>query len=63
MRRTLFLSLCMGLLAGLSSCQKDNVSSMGEPSSSTLTVTIPQGIESKAAADYGNGTQINRCIL
>ena len=63
MRRTLFLSLCMGLLAGLSSCQKDDVSSMGEPSSSTLTVTIPQGIESKAAADYGNGTQINRCIL
>ena len=63
MRRPLFLSLFLGLLAGLISCQKDDMSSMSVGSPSTLTVKIPQGIETKAAADYGQGTQINRCIL
>ena len=53
MRRPLFLSLFLGLLAGLISCQKDDMSSMSVGSPSTLTVKIPQGIETKAAADYG----------
>ena len=55
----------MGLFAGLTSCQKDDTSSLeqSQGSTSTLTVTIPQGIETKAAADYGHGDKINRCIL
>ena len=55
----------LGLFAGLTSCQKDDTSSLeqGSSSTSTLIVTIPQGIETKAAADYGQGQSINRCIL
>ena len=62
MKKTVWLAV-LGLFAGLISCQKDETSSIGQNSTSTLTVTIPQGIETKAAADYGKGEQINRCIL
>ncbi len=61
MKKTIWLA-ALGLF-GLISCQKDDMSSMSVGSPSTLTVKIPQGIETKAAADYGQGTQINRCIL
>lgn len=63
MRKPLLFSLFLGLLALFTSCQKDETSSMEQLATSTLTVTIPQGIETKAAADYGRGAQINRCIL
>ena len=62
MKKTVLFSL-LGLLVGLTSCQKDETPSGGQGSTSTLTVTIPQGISTRAAADYGNGAQINRCIL
>jgi len=63
MRNKRLAFLFVALLAGLTSCQKDDTSSTGTDGPSTLTVTIPQGIETKAAADYGQGSQINRCIL
>jgi len=63
MKKRLFISLCLGLLVGLTSCQKDETPFGGQSSTSTLTVNIPQGISTRAAADYGQGTQINRCIL
>ena len=64
-RPLLLLSLFLGLLAGMTSCQTDEASSREQSLSptATLTVTIPQGIETKAAADYGTGAKINRCIL
>ena len=57
------LFVMLGLFACLVSCQKEPFSSSGSESVSTLTVTIPQGISTRAAADYGQGTYINRCIL
>ena len=63
MRNKRLAFLFVALLAGLTSCQKDDTSSTGTDGPSTLTVTIPQGIVTKAAADYGQGSQINRCIL
>ncbi len=62
MGKKLYLIL-LSFLTGLSACQKDPNSISVQGSSSTLTVTIPQGIETKATADYGQGNQINRCIL
>ena len=51
MRRNMWLA-ALALFVGLTSCQKDDTSSTGTDGPSTLTVTIPQGIETKAAADY-----------
>ena len=62
MKRTVWF-LMLGLFVGLTSCQKDETSSLTQSPTATLKVTIPQGIETKAAADYGQGSQINRCIL
>ena len=63
MKRLTFLSLFMGLLAGLVSCQKDDSKPIEQNPLTTLTVRIPKGLQTKAAADYGQGAQINRCIL
>ncbi len=65
MKKSVLVSLFVGLFVSLTSCQKDDTSSLeqGSSSTSTLIVTIPQGIETKAAADYGHGDKINRCIL
>lgn len=56
--------LCVfGLLGGvavLAACQKD-LSSQDTLSSSVLTVSVPQ--TTRAIADYGDGANINRCIL
>ena len=62
MKRSL-LFLVSGLLAGLVSCQKEDLPALNSVSASSLTVTIPQGIETRAMSDYGNGSKINRCIL
>lgn len=62
MKKTVLFSL-LGLLVGLTSCQKDETPFGGQGSTSTLTVNIPQGISTRAAADYGQGAQINRCLL
>lgn len=63
MKRILFLFLSVGLISALTSCQKEETLSTGTSTVSTLKVTIPQEIGSKAAADYGHGAQITRCIL
>ena len=63
MKKVILFLLSVGLFAGLTSCQKDENSSLSQSTTATLKVTIPQGIETKAAADYGQGSQINRCIL
>ena len=52
----------LGLAAGLTACQKD-ASTVEPATASSLTVTIPQEMQSRAIADYGTGSQINRCIL
>ena len=49
-------------MTGLISCQKEETSTI-QSDVYSLTVTIPQGIQTRAAADYGNGDMINRCIL
>ena len=57
--------LAASVLMGLTACQKeeDIVSNQGG-TSQTLTVTIPQGVQTRATAeDYGKGTNVNRCIL
>ena len=61
MKKSVLVSLFVGLFVSLTSCQKDDTSSLeqGSSSTSTLIVTIPQGIETKAAADYGTYIEIN----
>lgn len=51
------------LMSAMFSCQKDPNSTSEQSSCSTLTVTIPCNIETRSTADYGQGKQINRCIL
>ncbi len=51
------------LVSAMFSCQKDPNSTSEQTSFSILTVTIPRNIETRSAADYGQGKQINRCIL
>ena len=63
MKKIVRLFLFVSLFSGLISCQKDENTFKGQGETSTLTVTIPQGIATKAADDYGQGAQINRCIL
>ncbi len=63
MKKLLFVSLCLGLLTGLTSCPKEVGGTQEANATSTLTVTITQNIETRAVADYGKGAQVNRCIL
>ena len=62
--KRLFTFVVLGLSLGLASCQKEDVSnSSDQPSLTTLQVKIPQQMQSRAIADYGQGSEINRCIL
>ena len=57
-----FLFGLLGLSMVLASCQKQEGPALTP--SGTLTVTIPQeSVQTRAAADYGQGSHINRCIL
>ena len=48
----------------LTACQKDEVSPPAGATSQTITVSIPQGVQTRAAAaDFGDGSQIDRCLL
>ena len=48
----------------LTACQKDEGLVSGGATSQTITVTIPQGMQTRAtAADFGNGAKIDRCLL
>ena len=48
----------------LTACQKDEGLVSDGATSQTITVTIPQGMQTRAtAADFGNGTKIDRCLL
>ena len=48
----------------LTACQKDEVSPSAGATSQTITVSIPQGVQTRAAAaDFGDGSQIDRCLL
>ena len=61
--RKLFL-LAAGLAMTLTACQKDEVSPSAGATSQTITVSIPQGVQTRAAAaDFGDGSQIDRCLL
>lgn len=61
--RKLFL-LAAGLAMTLTACQKDEGLVSGEATSQTITVTIPQGMQTRAtAADFGNGAKVDRCLL
>lgn len=61
--RKLFL-LAAGLSMTLTACQKDEGLVSDGATSQTITVTIPQGVQTRAtAADFGNGTQVDRCLL
>ena len=62
MKKFLFVML-LGFGVGLASCQKDEDPNTGTITYASLTVTVPQGISSRAAADYGDASNINRCIL
>ena len=44
------------MLAAFTACQKDEGLVSGGATSQTITVTIPQGMQTRAtAADFGNG--------
>lgn len=46
----------------LTACQKDEGLVSDGATSQTITVTIPQGMQTRAtAADFGNGAKIDRC--
>ena len=48
----------------LTACQKDEGLVSDGATSQTITVTIPQGMQTRAtAADIGNGAKIDRCLL
>ena len=59
--RKLFFFVLTGLMMTLGACQQEDETLMGPSSSQTLTVTIPQGINTRAVP--GDGSLINRCIL
>ena len=53
-----------GLALTLTACQKDEGLVSDGATSQTITVTIPQGMQTRAtAADFGNGAQVDRCLL
>lgn len=61
--RRLFL-LAAGLAMTLTACQKDEGLVSDGATSQTITVTIPQGMQTRAtAADFGNGAKVDRCLL
>ena len=48
----------------LTACQKDEGLVSDGATSQTITVTIPQGMQTRAtAADFGNGAKVDRCLL
>ena len=52
------------MLAAFTACQKDEELVSDGATSQTITVTIPQGMQTRAtAADFGNGAKIDRCLL
>ena len=52
------------MLAAFTACQKDEGLVSDGATSQTITVTIPQGMQTRAtAADFGNGAKIDRCLL
>ena len=56
--------MAAGLAMTLTACQKDEVSPSAGATSQTITVSIPQGVQTRAeAADFGDGSQIDRCLL
>ena len=56
--------LLAGMLAAFTACQKDEGLVSGGATSQTITVTIPQGMQTRAtAADFGNGAKVDRCLL
>ena len=56
--------LLAGMLAAFTACQKDEELVSDGATSQTITVTIPQGMQTRAtAADFGDGSQIDRCLL
>ena len=64
MKKTSYLILLtLGMFSGLYSCQEEDLATKDSILPASLTVTIPQGIQTRSAADYGQGTNINRCIL
>ncbi len=61
MKKSFFWGL-LGLSLVFASCQKQEGPALTP--SGILTVTIPQeSVQTRAAADYGQGNHINRCIL
>ena len=61
MKKVLLLA---GMLAAFTACQKDEGLVSDGATSQTITVTIPQGMQTRAtAADFGNGAKIDRCLL
>ena len=62
MKKLLFWAV--GLLSLLTACQQEELPGMENGSSQTITVSIPEGVQTKAtAAEFGQGAHINRCIL
>ena len=56
--------LLAGMLAAFTACQKDEGLVSDGATSQTITVTIPQGMQTRAtAADFGNGAKVDRCLL
>ena len=56
--------MAAGLAMTLTACQKDEGLVSDGATSQTITVTIPQGMQTRAtAADFGNGAKIDRCLL
>ena len=52
------------MLAAFTACQKDEGLVSDGATSQTITVTIPQGMQTRAtAADFGNGAKVDRCLL
>lgn len=50
------------MLAAFTACQKDELPQSGAATSQTISVTVPQGIQTRATGD-GDGSMVNRCIL
>ena len=59
-----FFLLAAGLALTFTACQKDEGLVSDGTTAQTITVTIPQGVKTRATAtDFGNGSQIDRCLL
>ena len=54
----------LGLITTFAACQKDDTGASDGAAFQKITVTVPSsGVQTRAAADYGDGSKINRCIL